>query len=291
MTDGMIRVWRESDGVALLDTMSDCVRVSNTLSSCMVDTNRPVPHALASPIHVTVDVVVFTIRGETLHVLLAEASSDWTLPSDLVRPDEPLDRAARRALADVAGDSDVWLEQLFTFGDVARDPHARSISVAHYALVSADVVRDPGDARGQWWPVTALPLLVLDHRRIIDYALTRLRNKLSYTTVGFQLLPQRFTLSELQRVYEVILGREIDKRNFRRKVELLGIVKPTREQRASITGRPAQLYRFVATEAPEAIGAPDPLIATQTPVQIARISPVIRRRGRVIVSTPAEGAR
>ena len=257
----------------------------------MVDTNRPVPLTAATPIRVGVDVVVFTIRGEALHVLLAAAPSDWTLPSDLVRHDEPLDRAARRALADVAGGSDVWLEQLFTFGDVARDPHARSISVAHYALVSADVVRDQSDARGQWWPVAALPLLVLDHRRIIDYALTRLRNKLSYTTVGFQLLPQRFTLSELQRVYEVILGRELDKRNFRRKVEMLGIVKPTREQRASITGRPAQLYRFVATEAPEAIGAPDPLTVAQTRVQIARISPVIRRRGRVLPTAPAEGAR
>jgi 8-oxo-dGTP diphosphatase len=257
----------------------------------MVDTNRPVPQPDAAPIHVGVDVVVFTIRDETLHVLLAPAGPSWQLPSDRVRAEETLDHAARRALTDVAGPSDVWLEQLFTFGDVARNPKARVISVAHYALVSADVVRENDALRARWWPVATLPLLVLDHRRIIDYALTRLRNKLSYTTVGFQLLPQRFTLSELQRVYEVILGRELDKRNFRRKVEMLGIVKPTREQRASITGRPAQLYRFVATEAPEAIGAPEPLVAAQPPVQIARISPVIRRRGRVIPSAPLEGTR
>jgi 8-oxo-dGTP diphosphatase len=240
-------------------------------------------------IRVGVDVVVFTIHDEALHVLLAPAGTAWQLPSDLVRPDEPLDHAARRALAEVAGASQVWLEQLFTFGDVARDPNARTISVAHYALVSADVVSQHGDPRAQWWPVATLPQLVLDHRRIIDYALTRLRNKLSYTTVGFQLLPQSFTLSDLQLVYEVILGRALDKRNFRRKVELLGIVKPTREQRVTGSGRPAQLYRFVATEAPEAIGAPEPLATVNPPVQIARISPVLRRRGRVIPVAPVEG--
>lgn len=257
----------------------------------MVDTNQPEPHIAHPPITVGVDVVVFTIRDEALHVLLAPAATAWQLPSDLVRPEEPLDRAARRALADVAGASDVWLEQLYTFGDVARDPQMRTISVAHYALVSADVVRDGAEPRARWWPVAALPQLMLDHRRIIDYALTRLRNKLSYTTVGFQLLPQRFTLSELQRVYEIILDRELDKRNFRRKVEMLGIVKPTREQRASMTGRPAQLYRFVATEAPEAIGAPGPLTVAQASVQIARVSPVIRRRGQIVPAAPSEGTR
>jgi 8-oxo-dGTP diphosphatase len=257
----------------------------------MVDTNRPGPLAAPARIHVGVDVVVFTIRNDALHVLLAPAAAAWRLPSDRVRPDESLDVAARRALADVAGASEVWLEQLFTFGDVDRDPASRLVSVAHYALVAADVVRDLDARKARWWPVAALPPLLLDHRRIIDYALTRLRNKLSYTTVGFQLLPQRFTLGDLQRVYEVILGRALDKRNFRRKVELLGIVKPTREQRASGSGRPAQLYRFVATEAPEVVGAPEPLATVNPAVQIARISPVLRRRGRVIPVTPIEGTR
>lgn len=257
----------------------------------MVDTNRPEPHASPRLIQVGVDVVVFTIRDDALHVLLAPAETDWRLPSDLVRAEESLDISARRALDEVAGASDVWLEQLFTFGDVARDPAARLISVAHYALVAATAVREIATRDARWWPVATLPLLVLDHRRIIDYALTRLRNKLSYTTVGFQLLPHRFTLSELQRVYEVILGRALDKRNFRRKVELLGIVKPTREQRATGTGRPAQLYRFVTTEAPETIGAPEPLAESIPTVQIARIGPVLRRRGRVVQITPAEGVR
>ena len=257
----------------------------------MVDTNQSGPQPDLAAILVEVDVVVFTIRDEALQVLLTPSGVCWQLPSDRVHADEGLDLAARRALADVAGASDVWLEQLFTFGDVARDPLVRVISVAHYALVSADVVREDVALKARWWPLAALPLLVLDHRRIIDYALMRLRNKLSYTTVGFQLLPQRFTLSELQRVYEVILDRDLDKRNFRRKVEMLGIVKPTREQRSSITGRPAQLYRFVAMEAPEAIGTPDPIATAQPTVQIARIGPVLRRRGRVLPSAPVEGTR
>jgi 8-oxo-dGTP diphosphatase len=259
----------------------------------MLDTNESAALLQTPAVQVGVDVVVFTIRDESLHVLLAQTDTAWQLPSSLVRADESLDLAARRALTAVAGAGaiDVWLEQLYTFGDVARDPAARTISIAHYALVSAAVVSARADPRAAWWPVATLPQLTLDHRRIIDYALTRLRNKLSYTTVGFQLLPQRFTLSDLQRVYEVILARELDKRNFRRKVEMLGIVKPTREQRASITGRPAQLYRFVATEAPEAIGAPDPLSIVQPAVKIMRISPVLRRRGRVLPTAPLEGTR
>jgi 8-oxo-dGTP diphosphatase len=256
----------------------------------MLDTKQAEPHTM-TPIRVGVEVVVFTIRSDALHVLLAPRDTAWRLPSDAIRSDETLDDAARRALADVAGASEVWLEQLFTFGDLHRVPEQRTISIAHYALVAAEAVSELAERDARWWPVAALPLLVLDHRRIIDYALTRLRNKLSYTTVGFQLLPQRFTLSELQRVYEVILGREIDKRNFRRKLDALGIVKPTREQRVSVSGRPAQLFRFVATEAPETVGAPEPLLAAQAPVHLARISPVVRRRGRIVPVTPIESTR
>ena len=246
----------------------------------MSDTN--VSSAVEPSIAVSADVVLFTIRDDALHVLLAAGIPGWRLPGDLVQPDEPLDVAARRALAMVAGPSGVWLEQLYTFGDLDPERSQRAISVAHYALVTSDAVQHLRATDAQWWPVAALPLLSAAHRRITDYALARLRNKLAYTTVGFQLLPQRFTLSELQRVYEIILGRVLDKRNFRRKVELLQIVKPTREQRATGAGRPAQLYRFVADEAPEAIGGPEPLTAPQQTVQLARIGPVLRRRGRVV---------
>ncbi len=256
----------------------------------MTDTNRAEAAPDAGRIDVGIDVAVFTIRDDALHVLLAPSDAIWRLPGDRVRSDESVDLAARRALNDVASAGTVWLEQLFTFGDIDRVPGARVVTVAYYALVAADAVEEDASRPARWWAVSALPMLVLDHRRIIEYALTRLRNKLEYTTVGFQLLPQRFTLSELQRVYEVILGRELDKRNFRRQVEGLGIVRPTREQRASGTGRPAQLYRFVATEAPEAVGDPGPMDA-QPVVQVARIGPLLRRRGRVISVLPADRAR
>ncbi len=141
---------------------------------------------------------------------------------------------------------DVYLEQLYTFGDPGRDPRGRVVSVTYFALISADqrpLVAGSDAAEAQFWPMSELPALAFDHQEILAYALGRLRNKLEYTTVGFQLLPPTFTLSELQRVYEAILGRALDKRNFRRKLGLLDILTPLNEYRAS-GRRPAQLYRF-----------------------------------------------
>jgi 8-oxo-dGTP diphosphatase len=139
----------------------------------------------------------------------------------------------------------VYLEQLYTFGDPKRDPRGRVITVAYYALVphnqSLQAGTDAADAA--WFPVTDQPPLAFDHRKIVDYAHQRIRNKLDYTNVGFELLPDKFTLTELQLVHEAILGENLDKRNFRRKIIQKGIVKPTKEWQQ--TGRkPAQLYRF-----------------------------------------------
>jgi 8-oxo-dGTP diphosphatase len=120
--------------------------------------------------------------------------------------------------------------------------------LAYYALVSADrsqLAADSDTTEAAWWRVNKLPVLAFDHRKILDYALERLRNKLEYTTVGFQLLPERFSLTELQGVYEAILDKKLDKRNFRRKIELLKILKPTSEYRRG-GQRPARLYRFAA---------------------------------------------
>ena len=250
---------------------------------------------------VSTAVALFTIRDDALQVLLAPAGDgSLALPGAPPRHDEGLVAAARRVLAEAAGAEDVWLEQLYTFGDPARNPARREVAVTWYALVSADRARavDSADAAApradaaRWCPVAALPPLALDHRRIVDYAVQRLRNKLEYTTVGFQLLPARFTLGELQRVYEAILGRPLDKRNFRRKVELLGIVRPTREMRRAGAQRPAQLWRFAATEAPEAIGGPPANTHASSPpvelLRVARLSPSLRRgpsRGAV---TPPE---
>jgi 8-oxo-dGTP diphosphatase len=202
---------------------------------------------------VTVDVVIFTIREGALQVLLVRRGippfeGQYAIPGGFVREDELLEDAARRELEEETGVRNVFLEQLYTFGDPARDPRGRVITVAYYALIATDKISlaASGDAaEARWFSMSDLPPVAFDHQRILDYALERLRNKLEYTTVGFQLLPEKFALSDLQAVYEVILGRPLDKRNFRRKVALLGILKPLREWRK--TGRkPAQLYRFAA---------------------------------------------
>ncbi len=202
---------------------------------------------------VTVDIVIFTIQSEELKVLLVKRGippfkGQLALPGGFVHEDESLDEAAMRELREETGVSDVYLEQLYSFGEPGRDPRERIITVAYYALVSADrsqLAAGTDTTEAAWWPVSKLPALGFDHRKILDYALERLRNKLEYTTVGFQLLPAKFSLTELQEVYEAILGKKLDKRNFRRKIELLKILKPIAEYRRG-GQRPARLYRFAA---------------------------------------------
>jgi 8-oxo-dGTP diphosphatase len=203
------------------------------------------------PIQVTVDIVVFTVHEQTLQVLLIERGIDpfkgrYALPGGFVRAEETLEQAAFRELLEETGTKDVYLEQLYTFGDPHRDPRGRVVTVAYYALVPTDkspLLAGTDAAAAGWYPVSELPPLAFDHRKIVEYAVDRLRNKLEYTNVGFQLLPAKFTLSALQALHEAILGKPLDKRNFRRKVLGLGLVKPSKEMQA--TGRkPAQLFSF-----------------------------------------------
>lgn len=203
-------------------------------------------------IQVTVDIVIFTVRESALKVLLIRRGippfkGRMAVPGGFVHSDESLQRAALRELKEETGVRDVYLEQLYSFGDPRRDPRGRVVTVAYYALIPGDhPLRAGSDASAAaWWPVKKLPPLAFDHRAIVDYALERLRNKLEYTTVGFQLLPKKFTLPELQAVYEAILGKGLDKRNFRKKMDLLTILKPLNQWRR--TGRkPARLYSFAA---------------------------------------------
>ena len=201
---------------------------------------------------VTVDIVIFTIQQGVLKVLLVKRRIDpfigqFAIPGGFVLEDEDLEQAALRELREETGVSDVYLEQLYSFGKPDRDPRGRVVTVAYFALISADRKLKAGsDAAGAaWYAMNDLPPLAFDHATILDYALERLRNKLEYTTVGFQLLPRKFTLTELQEVYGAILGKELDKRNFRRKMLALKILKPLPEYRRG-GQRPAQLYRFVA---------------------------------------------
>jgi 8-oxo-dGTP diphosphatase len=203
----------------------------------------------------TVDIVIFTIEQGALKVLLVKRgiepfAGQYAIPGGFVLENESLDQAAMRELREETGVAEVYLEQLYSFGDPKRDPRGRVITVAYYALISAEhsQLRAGSDAAAAaWFAVDAVPDLAFDHPKILEYAVERLRNKLEYTTVGFQLLPEKFSLSELQEVYEAILGKKLDKRNFRRKLALLKILKPTSEYRRD--GRkPARLYRFVAAK-------------------------------------------
>jgi 8-oxo-dGTP diphosphatase len=205
-------------------------------------------------VRVAVDLVIFTIRDGALHALLIERAlppfeGRWALPGGFILRGESLADAALRELGEETGVRNVYLEQLYTFCDPDRDPRGRVVSVAYYALISAD--RAPLSAgsdasAARWWPVADHPPLAFDHREILAYAVERLRNKLEYTTVGFQLLPPKFTLTQLQQVYEAILGRALDKRNFRRKMDLLGILSPLKEWAREGRSRPAQLFTFSA---------------------------------------------
>ena len=188
---------------------------------------------MPSGLSVAVDLVVLTIRARRLEVLLVERrvppfEGAWALPGGFVRLDESLDRAARRELRDETGLEVRWLEQLYTFGEVERDPARRVVSVAYVALIDATNVAPVAgsDARGvAFHAVAERPALAFDHDRIVDVAVGRLRYKTEYAPVAFQLLPETFTLPELQAVYEVILDRPLDRRNFSRKVRSLGVLE------------------------------------------------------------------
>ena len=206
---------------------------------------------------VAVDIVVFTIRDGELKVLLIRRGVEpfldsWALPGGFLLENESLSDAAARELFEETGVRDVFLEQLYTFGDPGRDPRGRVISVSYFAFIGWDkgLVRGKSDAAdAEWFNARSTGPLAFDHDQILDYALTRLRYKLEWTTVGFQFLPPKFTLSELQRVYEIVLDRKLDKRNFRRKVDQLGVVKPLEEFQKKGVQRPARLFRFDSEQA------------------------------------------
>lgn len=200
---------------------------------------------------VTVDTIIFSVADDDLKVLLVERDhwpyeGQWALPGGFIDMDESLEAAAIRVLDEKTGVNDVYLEQLYTFGDPDRDPRTRVITVAYYALVNADEVEIPEDSRAEWYSAYNLPDLAFDHDDILDYAVKRLRWKLEYTTAAFSFLPEKFTLTELQDVYETVFDRDFDKRNFRKKIHDLDLVEDTGERRTDVSHRPPKLYRAKA---------------------------------------------
>ena len=204
---------------------------------------------------VAVDVVIFTIADGELQALLVEVKSGpfagrWAFPGGLVPVGEAPDVTAKRELSSQTGIGDVYLEQLRTFGDPKRDPQAHVVSVAYFALVASKgegQADNPKYRRMQWGPVRDLPSLAYDHNLLAQCALERLRSKLAYTNIVYSLLPREFTLGELQDIYEIIIGRPLDRRNFRKKILALGLLRPLRRQRRG-RHRPAQLYTFARRE-------------------------------------------
>ncbi len=193
-----------------------------------------------------VRVVIFSLRDNALKALLGRSPQnlEWELPGVPIQVDQSLEEAANQCLGHFIGLREAYLEQLYTYGHPQRQPADRLISVVYFAIIPADAARLPsGYPQASWFPIDALPKLILDHGEIVEYALRRLRYKLEYSAVGFELLPENFSLTELQHTYELILGENLDKRNFRRRILQAGVIEPTQESRTS-EGRPARLYRY-----------------------------------------------
>jgi 8-oxo-dGTP diphosphatase len=202
----------------------------------------------------TVDCVIFglDLEEESLKVMLIERdlkpfAGMWAIPGGFVHNGETLMEAAMRELQEETGITDVFLEQLYTFGDPGRDPRGWIVSVAYYALVSPEQhsVHASTDARqARWFPVTALPRLAFDHAEILRTALERIRGKLTYAPVGFELLPQKFTIKQLQKLYEIVLGMKLDNRNFRKKIFGMDVLRELDEMQTGVPHRAARLYKF-----------------------------------------------
>ncbi len=221
--------------------------------------------------HISVDCVVFGYDGEKLNVLLVKRTintngrktdftPDWTLTGNHVYEQEPILDAAKRVLHDLTGFSDIYLEQFRTFAHPTRllkpkdqlwlrhighDPSKRVVSIGYFALLATeDVALRAFDREVRWTPVKEIGKLAFDHNEIIDAALIALRNKMKHEPIGFELLPLKFTLSQLQNVYEQIFDVTFDKRNFRKKVSRMKYVIALNEKQQGVRHKPAQLYMF-----------------------------------------------
>ena len=202
---------------------------------------------------VAVDTVILSIIKERLNVLLIKVGSgpykgDWAIPGGLVQLNESLDDAAVRVLNQNANIKKLHLEQLYTFGDPKRDKRGQIISVSYFLLLpnpEAYEIKTLEYYKAiKWHPITTLPIMAFDHKKIVNYAYERLKSKMEYSTIAYSLLPELFTLTQMQKVYEAVWGNKIDKRNFRKRISNLGIIEKTDKVDGDSNHRPAQLYKF-----------------------------------------------
>lgn len=212
---------------------------------------------MAEPIKVTVDIVALAIEQGSLEVLLVKRKYDpfkssWALPGGFLdESDETLDQAAARELLEETNVGNIYLEQLYTFGDRGRDPRGRTVTVSYLALLRQEELelKAGPEVRGvAWWKVNELPEMAFDHGNIIAYARQRLRYKIEYSPAAFMLLPEKFTLRDLQLVYEAVLGKAVDNRNFRKKFLNTGVLQELDETTQEGSFRPARLYTFSLEE-------------------------------------------
>jgi 8-oxo-dGTP diphosphatase len=198
---------------------------------------------------ITVDTVILTIKNNALQVLLIKRLKEpfidkWAIPGGYVRMSETLEQAAVRILKEKTNVDNVYLEQLYTFGDPLRHPDSRVITCVYFALVRYQDVKVMESDNVSWYPIDDLPSLAFDHKEIVDYARTRTRLSLRTCPVAYQLLKEKFTLTEMQKVYEIIMGKQLDKRNFRKKVlGTEGLIELDEFTKAS-SKRPARLYQY-----------------------------------------------
>lgn len=202
----------------------------------------------------SIDCVIFGFEEGELKVLLIERNDSpfqnwWALPGYFVEKDESIEDAAERILHSFTGLRDIFLEQFYTFGDVNRHPQGRVITVAYYAMIRLNGKADlhpttPYVKTAVWHPVSDMPDLAFDHKLIFEKSLQKIRRKISYQPIAFELLPEKFTLTQLQNVYEAILNKKLDKRNFRKKMLNYGILKELDEKQQGVSYRAAAYYKF-----------------------------------------------
>ena len=205
---------------------------------------------------VTVDLVLFTVNADTLKVMLVRRAEEpfagyWSIPGGFLQVGESLEDAALRVLQEKTGVENVYLEQLYTFGNPERDPRARVITVTYFALIPWQDLVQPESSKVTdltWNSVDRLPKLAFDHREILVYAVKRLRAKAGYSNIVYGLMPEQFRLSELQKMYELIINDTLDKRNFRKRILATGLLQATGKKDVAGAHRPAMLYKFKKKE-------------------------------------------
>ncbi len=198
------------------------------------------------------DCVIFGFDGGDLKVLLTEREKEpfknkWALPGGFVFIEETTEECAKRILHEKTGIKNVFVEQLFTFSEIDRDPRERIVSVSYYALVNTyqyELIAGRDTLKTEWFALSDLPKLGFDHAKIIKMALQRIKGKVNYQPIGFELLNEKFTLSQLQQLYEAILEVQIDKRNFRKKILGMALLKELDEKEKNVAHKAARFYSF-----------------------------------------------